>query len=179
LRALSDTSAPKVTLPFVEERLKEARALMGEDFWPYGVESNRKVLDYFLDQHHAQGLSKRRVSVDELFPTGRRTKSFEPDSNGNRALEMRSISGTTPTRKNIPALSHFCPAPGFKTSGAPLAGFCCSEPGGSANRASPPVGEGVRTVAKLAGNNWTINGRNRARSGLLLWETDTGQDARW
>jgi 4,5-dihydroxyphthalate decarboxylase len=38
---------------------------MGEDFWPYGVESNRKVLDYFLD--HAQGLSKRRVSVDELF----------------------------------------------------------------------------------------------------------------
>jgi hypothetical protein len=43
------------------------RALMGEDFWPYGVESNRKVLDYFLDQHHAQGLSKRRVSVDELF----------------------------------------------------------------------------------------------------------------
>jgi hypothetical protein len=32
-----------------------------------GVESNRKVLDYFLDKHHAQGLSKRRVSVDELF----------------------------------------------------------------------------------------------------------------
>jgi 4,5-dihydroxyphthalate decarboxylase len=45
LRALSDTSAPKVTLPFIEERLKEVRALMGEDFWPYGVESNRKVLD--------------------------------------------------------------------------------------------------------------------------------------
>jgi 4,5-dihydroxyphthalate decarboxylase len=67
LRALSDTSAPKVTLPFIEESLNEARALMGEDFWPYGVESNRKVLDYFLDQHHAQGLSKRRVSVDELF----------------------------------------------------------------------------------------------------------------
>jgi 4,5-dihydroxyphthalate decarboxylase len=45
----------------------EMRALMGEDFWPYGVDSNRKVLDYFLDQHHAQGLSKRRVAVDELF----------------------------------------------------------------------------------------------------------------
>ena len=34
LRALSDTSAPKVTL---KEDLKETRTLMGEDFWPYGA----------------------------------------------------------------------------------------------------------------------------------------------
>jgi 4,5-dihydroxyphthalate decarboxylase len=65
---LSDTSATKVTLPFVEEALKAARALMGEDYWSYGVnQPNRTVLDYFLGQHHAQGLSPRRVSVDELF----------------------------------------------------------------------------------------------------------------
>ena len=64
---LSDTSATKVTLPFVEEALRDARALMGEDFWSYGVDKNRKTLDYFLGHHHAQGLSPRRVSVDELF----------------------------------------------------------------------------------------------------------------
>jgi len=64
---LSDTSATKVTLPFVEEALRDARALMGEDFWSYGVERNRKTLDYFLSQHHAQGLSARRVAVDEMF----------------------------------------------------------------------------------------------------------------
>ena len=67
LKKLSDTSATKVTLPFVEERLKEARDLMGQDFWSYGVGGNRKVLDYFLAQHHAEGLSPRRVTVDELF----------------------------------------------------------------------------------------------------------------
>jgi 4,5-dihydroxyphthalate decarboxylase len=67
LENLSDTSATKVTLPFVEEALTDARTLMGEDFWSYGVPQNRKVLDYFLGQHHAQGLSSRRVSVDELF----------------------------------------------------------------------------------------------------------------
>jgi 4,5-dihydroxyphthalate decarboxylase len=67
LRKLSDTSATKVTMPFVEERLKEARDLMGHDFWSYGVEPNRKVLDYFLAQHHLEGLSDRRLSVDELF----------------------------------------------------------------------------------------------------------------
>ena len=70
IEKLSDTSATKVTLPFVEEALTAARALMGEDFWSYGVEPNRKVLDYFLGQHHAQGLSSRRVSVDELFHPG-------------------------------------------------------------------------------------------------------------
>ena len=67
LEKLSDTSATKATLPFVEERLKEARDLMGDDFWSYGVAANRKVLDYFLEQHHREGLSSRRVSVDEMF----------------------------------------------------------------------------------------------------------------
>jgi 4,5-dihydroxyphthalate decarboxylase len=64
---LSDTSSTKVTLPFVEETLREVRALMGEDYWSYGVDKNRKVLDYFLGQHHAQGLSPRLVTVEELF----------------------------------------------------------------------------------------------------------------
>ncbi len=70
LQKLSDTSSTKVTLPFVEERLIEARTLMGEDFWAYGVEANRKVIDYFLGQHHSQGLSPRRVRVEELFHPG-------------------------------------------------------------------------------------------------------------
>ncbi len=64
---LADTTVAKVTLPFVEEMLRDARAFMGEDFWSYGVAPNRKVLDYFLGQHHGQGLSSRRLSVDELF----------------------------------------------------------------------------------------------------------------
>ena len=67
MKKLSDTSATKVTLPFVEERLKEARDFMGHDFWSYGVAQNRKVLDYFLAQHHLEGLSSRRLAVEDLF----------------------------------------------------------------------------------------------------------------
>lgn len=67
LQLLSDTSATKVTLPFVEEQLKSARDLMGQDFWAYGVESNRQTLDTFLEAHHAQGLSARRMQIEELF----------------------------------------------------------------------------------------------------------------
>jgi 4,5-dihydroxyphthalate decarboxylase len=67
LAKLSDTSATKVTLPFVEEQLTAARALMGHDFWSYGVEPNRHVLETFLRHHHGQGLSPRRLAVEELF----------------------------------------------------------------------------------------------------------------
>ena len=67
LARLSNTAATKVTLPFVEERLQQARALMGDDFWSYGLEANRHVLDAFLAAHHAQGLSPRRLAPEELF----------------------------------------------------------------------------------------------------------------
>lgn len=64
---LADTSATKITLPFVEEQLKAARELMGEDYWSYGVAKNVKTLEAFLRNHHAQGLSARLMGVDEIF----------------------------------------------------------------------------------------------------------------
>lgn len=70
LEKLADTSSTKVTLPFVEERLMEARQLMGDDFWPYGVAASCGTLETFLKHHHAQGLSPRLVKVEELFHPG-------------------------------------------------------------------------------------------------------------
>jgi len=67
LDLLSDTSATKVTLPFVEEQLRAARQLMGDDFWAYGLEPNRHVLSRFLEGHHAEGLSSRLLAPEELF----------------------------------------------------------------------------------------------------------------
>jgi len=66
---MDDTAASAVSLPFLAERLADARASMGRDFWSYGVKANRNGLENFLDHHHRQGLSKRRVSVEELFHT--------------------------------------------------------------------------------------------------------------
>lgn len=67
---LDDTSATKITMPFVEDHLHEARALMGQDFWSYGLDENRHVLEYFFDHHHRQGLSARKVSPEEMFHSG-------------------------------------------------------------------------------------------------------------
>jgi 4,5-dihydroxyphthalate decarboxylase len=67
---LSDTSATKITLPFAEERLKEARELLGQDYWSYGIQANRHVLEYFFKHHHAQGLSPLLVTPEDLFHPG-------------------------------------------------------------------------------------------------------------
>jgi 4,5-dihydroxyphthalate decarboxylase len=40
---------------------------MGEDWWPYGLDANRKVLDTFLRYHHDQGLSPKRLAPEDLF----------------------------------------------------------------------------------------------------------------
>lgn len=67
LAKLRDTAASKVTLPFMEEQLLAARQLMGEDFWAYGLDANRHVLEVFLRRHHAEGLSSRILAPEELF----------------------------------------------------------------------------------------------------------------
>jgi alkylation response protein AidB-like acyl-CoA dehydrogenase len=60
--------------------------------------------------------------------------------------------------------------PFLKQAGAPLAGFCATEPGGSANAASPPPGEGVRTTARLSGDRWIIEGRKSWVSSATGWD---------
>lgn len=40
---------------------------MGENYWPYGVQANRKELELVMRYIHEQGLAKRRIRVDEVF----------------------------------------------------------------------------------------------------------------
>ncbi|MPZ50729.1 MAG: ABC transporter substrate-binding protein [Dehalococcoidia bacterium] len=44
-----------------------ARAIVGPDPLPYGVEANRKTLEMAVEQAHLQGFTRRRFSVEELF----------------------------------------------------------------------------------------------------------------
>jgi 4,5-dihydroxyphthalate decarboxylase len=65
--SLYDTSALRFMLPWLTPQLEEARALLGSDYWSYGVEGNRAALEAFLRYHHEQGLSARRFTPEELF----------------------------------------------------------------------------------------------------------------
>ncbi len=61
------TAALKIGLPWVVSAAQEARALIGDDFWPYGVEANRKTLEPMLRYAHEHGTSLRKVEIAELF----------------------------------------------------------------------------------------------------------------
>jgi 4,5-dihydroxyphthalate decarboxylase len=61
------TAALKTMLPWLTAHVEETRALMGDDFWPYGFERNSATLATFLRYHYEQGLSKRLLTPEELF----------------------------------------------------------------------------------------------------------------
>jgi 4,5-dihydroxyphthalate decarboxylase len=66
-RRLAETAAPYSMLPWGHTELAGARALMGDDFWPYGLPANEAGLRTFLRYSHEQGLVGRRFEPAELF----------------------------------------------------------------------------------------------------------------
>jgi 4,5-dihydroxyphthalate decarboxylase len=64
---LYNTAALTTMLPWQIAQVEELRRELGENWWAYGFEPNRHVLDTFLRYHHEQGLSKRRLRPEELF----------------------------------------------------------------------------------------------------------------
>ena len=56
-----------VMLPWLTKLIESDRALLGDDWWPYGVAANRAAIEAVLRYHHEQGLTKRRFTIEELF----------------------------------------------------------------------------------------------------------------
>jgi 4,5-dihydroxyphthalate decarboxylase len=64
---LREITALKSMLPWGVNEAEDTVALMGEDFWPYGVGANRTTLKTFLRYSHDQGLAKRVLAADDIF----------------------------------------------------------------------------------------------------------------
>jgi hypothetical protein len=56
-----------VMTPWFSELFAKNRRLMSDDWWPYGVDRNRKAVDTFLRYHYEQGLSKNRLTSEDIF----------------------------------------------------------------------------------------------------------------
>lgn len=64
---LFEVTALKVGLPWIGSEAQATRDLMGQDFWPYGVEPNRRTLETMTRYSFEQGLAVRKLAVEELF----------------------------------------------------------------------------------------------------------------
>jgi 4,5-dihydroxyphthalate decarboxylase len=68
LRHLDSANSSRVPFAWAYRAVCEAKRIFGEDFWPYGMDANRRTLDTFLQYAFEQGVTARRVAVEELFP---------------------------------------------------------------------------------------------------------------
>ncbi len=53
--------------PWLSQEFEETRALMGDNFYSYGIEPNRKTLEALFRQSYEQGLCRRELTIEELF----------------------------------------------------------------------------------------------------------------
>jgi 4,5-dihydroxyphthalate decarboxylase len=64
---VADIGASQVPVAWVADLARQWQEIAGADFWPYGLEPNRRTLDAFLQYGYEQGVCKRRLKIEELF----------------------------------------------------------------------------------------------------------------
>jgi len=64
---MDETAAARYMLPWLHDEVARTRAVLGADYWPYGLDRNRDVLRTFLRYSYDQGLAARALEPEELF----------------------------------------------------------------------------------------------------------------
>jgi 4,5-dihydroxyphthalate decarboxylase len=67
LEALTMYQALSIAMPWAPADVRRVQALMGPDYWPYGVGANRAAIEAIARYSFSQGLASRALSVEELF----------------------------------------------------------------------------------------------------------------
>ncbi|MGH7896599.1 MAG: ABC transporter substrate-binding protein [Candidatus Binatia bacterium] len=68
LESFEEDAALRLSHPWIAAEAEILRELLGEDWWPYGVEANRTTIEMLVRHSHEQGLAKRMLDAEELFP---------------------------------------------------------------------------------------------------------------
>jgi len=67
LERLMDVSSLQCMLPWLTQDVEEINEVFGGDPWPYGVEASRPTLEALTRYLHDQGMTAKKMLVDELF----------------------------------------------------------------------------------------------------------------
>jgi len=64
---LASTTVLRTSLPWATDEYEQTVKLMGEDYWRYGIEANRKELELVMRYTHEQGLVKEHGDFQDMF----------------------------------------------------------------------------------------------------------------
>ncbi len=64
---LTETGSPKASFAWLQPMIEEEQSIIGEDWYPYGIEKNRASLDALLQYTHEHGLTDRRLKIEDVF----------------------------------------------------------------------------------------------------------------
>jgi 4,5-dihydroxyphthalate decarboxylase len=67
MEQIQDIGQLRTTMPWIVEEYESTVALMGKDYWSYGVAENYHALDTLTRYSFEQHLTNRKVAVEELF----------------------------------------------------------------------------------------------------------------
>lgn len=66
-RRLYDSNVLAASLPWLLDEIESCRRIFGEDIWSYSVEGSRPTLEALVQYLDEQGLTRRKMAVEELF----------------------------------------------------------------------------------------------------------------
>jgi len=64
---IEETAAARYMLPWLHDEVARTKSILGDDYWPYGLEKNTETLRTFLRYSYDQGLAGRALEPEELF----------------------------------------------------------------------------------------------------------------
>ena len=64
---LETTTVVRTSLPWGKDEYENTVEIMGDNYWKYGIEDNRKELEAIMRYVYEQGLVKRQITFEELF----------------------------------------------------------------------------------------------------------------
>jgi len=67
IQAMHISNTLACTLPWLSAEIELLKSLFGSDWWPYGIEPNRHLLETLIRYMGEQGLIDRPVKLEELF----------------------------------------------------------------------------------------------------------------
>jgi 4,5-dihydroxyphthalate decarboxylase len=67
LKNLQLTGTLQAALPWLVPEVERTRKIMGDDWWPYGIEKNRKTIEAMCQYSYEQGLAEKLMKIEDLF----------------------------------------------------------------------------------------------------------------